>query len=109
MVAANQGSTVTDAAAELTAGARSASSTPADPPAAATETAPGTLLPAQARPEIRTTGDAATQPSPGDAAQPGDTVLRRRQDAGDLVVRAGTAFEEGYQAFAPAESVVERG
>ena len=82
MVAANQGSTVTESMLQATAGG----SSPAPAAGAGDPAAP----PIDAQ--------AATPPPGGPAEAPtGAAPVRRRADAGDLVVRAGTAFEDYRQ------------
>ncbi len=56
--------------------------------------AAGEVIPGQANPQSPAAPD---EPAPGAASVSETTVLRRRQDVGDLVVRAGTAFEEYRQ------------
>jgi RNA polymerase sigma factor (sigma-70 family) len=94
VIVADQGSTVTTA---TQGSADSGSSAPA--PAAPLQTYPATQTSASAAatgavdPLPAQTGAAASgAPAAGEA-----TPARRRQDAGDLVVRAGTAFEEYRQ------------
>ncbi len=77
-MAANQGSTVADA---RTPGAGSGSSSAVDVGGSTAGAAPA--------------ADAAGTDAMPPTADPGaDSALRRRQDVGDLVVRAGTAFDE---------------
>ena len=94
MIAANQGSTVTTAH-QLPDGSGSPSSTTASTqiaPPARTAAPPSNVPPAPVDANPVQTGQQSTDPSPGASAP-----ARRRQDAGDLVVRAGTAFEEYRQ------------
>lgn len=96
MIVADQGSTVTAATLGPAESAGSGSTTsptapgqisPATHTAASSATAPVDALPPQA---------GLASPSAGPAVGEA-TPARRRQDAGDLVVRAGTAFEEYRQ------------
>lgn len=93
MIAADQGTTVTSSA---TASAENRPVAPALPTSAAHATVPPSpVLPSPAAPASAAGAEAPPVASP---APPAETAaLRRRQDVGDLVVRAGTAFEEYRQ------------
>ena len=61
-------------------------------PASANPATAGQTVPGQVEPQARAAGEPVANPAPAQGSAP-----RRRQDAGDLVVRAGTAFEEYRQ------------
>jgi RNA polymerase sigma factor (sigma-70 family) len=89
VIAADQTATVSDSTAAVTA--TTASTHHAQPAHLATA---GEMLPEPGTAQTSVApGESAAVPAPVEEA----TTLRRRQDVGDLVVRAGTAFEEYRQ------------
>ena len=94
MIAANQGSTVTTAPQGPEGPGSPANTAAPNQISPSIETAAPLSPTAQAEP-LLAQADPVTSDAP--VAPAASTPARRRQDAGDLVVRAGTAFEEYRQ------------